>query len=246
MKKFYFFIIFLLFYLTALESTVRADSFLSRILKITGISATPRQLKGIEEDNMKAGGDIWLVNLDQNGILSRIPIADGGYRSPLFLPDDKNILALKGNNIVRISVSNGEAETIYTIKDIVKLVGYDKDDTDKLLVFIEKEGSKPSLSLISLKSGNISSLPYDWEIEDHRKIISNIKEWERDYGNIVVYPKTEKKTGIAGFIEWTDVYIKEGDKLPVNISRCNGINCGQPALSHDNKIVVFIKATGLQ
>lgn len=246
MKKYFYFIIFLLLCLTMLESVALADSLISRLSRIFGITATPRQLRGIEEDNIMAGGDIWLVNLDQRGIMSRIPTTNNGYRSPLFLPGDKSILALKGNNIVRISVANGEAETINTIKDVVKLVGFDKDDMDKLLVLIETKGSKPSLGILSLKSGEMSFLAYNWGLEEHQKIISHIKEWERDYGDIIVYPKTEKKAGMAGFIEFTDVYIKQGDKDTVNISRCNGINCGQPSLSHDSKMVVFIKATGLQ
>lgn len=237
MKRFFFF----LFCLIMLEGEVLADSFVSRVLRITGISASPKQMKGVDDYDMKAGGDIWIANLSPKRILSKVT-TNGGYRSPLFLPGDKGILALKGNNIVRISIADGKAETLYPIKGAAKLVGFDKDDTDKILVLIENENI--SLGLLSLKSGKMTSISYNRELKEHRSIISHIKGWERDYGNIAVYPKTEAKLGMSGSIEWTDVYIKQGDKEPVNLSRCDGINCGQPSLSHDSKKVVFIKAAG--
>ena len=244
MKKFFFLMIFL-FCLTRLESEVLADSFMSGILRFTGITATPKQLKGVDEYNMKAGGDLWEVKLSPKKILSRIT-TDGGYRTPLFLPGDKGILALKGNNVVRISIADGTTETLYAIRDVEKLVGFDKNDQDKVLVLIENEDSNPSLGLLSIKSGEMTSMTYDGKSKEHRSIINHIKGWERNYNNIAVYPKTETKPGMAGSIEWTDVYMKQGDKEPINLSRCNGINCGQPSLSHDGNRVVFVKATGLQ
>jgi hypothetical protein len=56
-----------------------------------------------------------------------------------------------------------------------------------------------------------------------------------------VYVKTESKQGFAGVVEWTDVYLKRGTD-PVNVSRCDGVGCGQPSLSRDGGQVVFVKA----
>jgi hypothetical protein len=87
----------------------------------------------------------------------------------------------------------------------------------------------------------VTPLPHDRSSQEHRDIIAHVKGWERVYGGTSVYVKTEVKQGMSGAVEWTDVYLERGTG-PVNVSRCDGVNCGQPSLSHDRNRVVFIKA----
>jgi hypothetical protein len=54
--------------------------------------------------------------------------------------------------------------------------------------------------------------------------------------------KTESTRGIEGAREWTDVYVQRGSDKGDNISRCDGIDCGQPSLSFDEKAIVYIKS----
>ena len=73
-------------------------------------------------------------------------------------------------------------------------------------------------------------------------MIAHVRDWERVYGSTSVSVKTEVRQGMARAIEWTDVYVTREGTDPVNVSRCDGVTCGQPALSHDGRHVAFVKA----
>ena len=97
------------------------QSFWSTVLRMTGISATPSQLKG-PDDEIQAG-EIWVADLPRK---TRLRITrHGGYRSPVFLAGDEHILALKGNKIIQIPLAGGEPKSLYTLKAVTKLVGVD-------------------------------------------------------------------------------------------------------------------------
>src|SRR5215470_17196282 len=72
-------------------TAARNESFWDIVLRIAGISANPDQLKG-PGDEVEAG-DVCVVNLAELGRYSLR--RDGGYHSPLFRPEDADILALK-------------------------------------------------------------------------------------------------------------------------------------------------------
>jgi hypothetical protein len=214
------------------------QSFWATVLRVTGISATPSQLKG-PDDEIQAG-DIWVADLARKTQL-RVT-RHGGYRSPVFLAGDEHILALKGNTIILIPLSGGEPKSLYTLKEIAKIVGLDKGDPDKALILLQKEAGSDAAGVLSLKSGQVTLLPYDRESQEYGGMISHMKEWERVYGNTKVYVRTESKSDMAGTVGWTDVYLKQGNSSPLNVSRCDGVNCGQPSLSNDGRQVVFVKA----
>ena len=55
--------------------------------------------------------------------------------------------------------------------------------------------------------------------------------------------RKETRSDVTGAVlEWTDVFIKEADKRPRNLSQCDGVNCSQPSLSADRRRVVFVRA----
>ena len=56
------------------------------------------------------------------------------------------------------------------------------------------------------------------------------------------FTKTETKEGLAGAVEWRDVYLKREGRDTVNVSNCDGVNCGQPSLSPSGRWVVYIKS----
>ena len=74
-------------------------------------------------------------------------------------------------------------------------------------------------------------------------MLTHLRGWERVYGNTKVYVKKETRTDLSGLLEWTDVYLKQSDKDPRNVSKCDGINCGQPSSSENGRYVVYVKAT---
>ena len=214
------------------------QSFWATVLRVTGISATPSQLKG-PDDEVQAG-DIWVADLARK---TRLRVTrHGGYRSPVFLAGDEHILALKGNTMIQIPLSGGEPKSLYSLKAVTKIVGVDKGDPDKALILLREAGGSDAAGILALKNGQVTLLSYDRESQDHGGMISHMKDWERVYGDTKVSVRTESKSGMAGTIGWTDVYLKKGTSSPMNVSRCDGVNCGQPSLSHDGRQVVFVKA----
>ena len=215
-----------------------AESFWETVVSFLGISATPSQLKG-PDDEIKAG-EIWVIHLDRK-TPSQITTA-GGYRSPVFMPGDTQILALRGQTLVRISVVGGEPERLLTVPGIIKIVGFHTKDHDKVLMLTQSEADRLMVGLISLQSGQVIPLSYDRQSDIDQRLLSHLQEWERVYDRTAVYVQRETKPGPAGPMEWTDVFLKQGGHEPVNVSQCNEANCGQPSLSHDGRQVVFVKA----
>ena len=81
----------------------------------------------------------------------------------------------------------------------------------------------------------MAPLPYDAKSDGERRMLVQIRGQERVYGDASVYVKTESKRGMTRAIEWTDVYLRRGNQPPQNVSTCDGVNCGQPALSPDGR-----------
>ncbi len=100
------------------------------------------------------------------------------------------------------------------------------------------------LGVLSLKTGKVAPLPYDAASSDQQRMLAQVRGQERVYGDASVYVKTESKAGLSRTIEWTDVYLRRGNAPPQNVSACDGVNCGQPALSPDGRRVAFVKSGG--
>jgi hypothetical protein len=214
-----------------------AEPFLTKVLRVTGISATPSQLKGPGGEGET--GDIWMVNIIQN---TQVQLTrDGDYRSPVFAPGDTHIIALQGNALVRIPKTGGTPEQLHTIKGVTKIVGFDTTDQDQALILLKEDGGL-AVGLLSLTSGHILRLPYDGTSEKHKSMVAHLLEWKRVYSDTTLYVKSKTKRSMAGYVEWTDIYLKHGDTPPRNLSKCDEVNCGQPSLSHDGRQVVYLRA----
>jgi hypothetical protein len=216
---------------------VQAGSFFERLLQVTGISATSGTLKGDEDTELT--GDIIVVDLSRNSFQRLTD--NGGYRSPVFEPGDKAILALKGDTVVRVVLDRGKEEVLYCKKGLTKLVGFDTKDADKLLVLVEGEEGKVSAGFFSLGSGEITTLPYDRNSNDDRRMLGHIRGWERVYGDVRVYPEQRTKRVIGRTVAWTDVFLQRGNEVPLNLSNGDGTGCGQPSLSQNRNLVAYVK-----
>lgn len=204
--------------------------------RFLGISNRPNSLRG---PAVPAEGTVWVVDLT-SGSRKELTI-DGGYRSPIFEGPDHSVLALNGKTVVRITERNEPPQVLWTIDKIVKLVGISVDDRDKLLVVIDDGAGHSSPAGLSVKTGMLIPLPYDARSTEQRRIMEQILGWVRVYDTTIVYTKRESKEDLAGVVEWADVYVKEGSNPPANISKCDGLNCGQPSLSPDGHRVVYIR-----
>lgn len=217
--------------------SARADSLFDRILRVMGISATPSQMKG---DSNVIAGQIWIAEL-KSGRRTALTV-DSGYRWPVYEPGGEGVVALNGERLVRISLKAQEAKVLHTIPGVDKLVGFDVDQRDSLLVVLNDDNAP--LAMVSLKTGQLTPLPYDPKLKVHRSMLSHVKGQERVYATSRVYIKTESKQGLEGTMEWDDVYVRQGDAAPRNVSECDGVACSQPSLSPNGMEVVYIKVSG--
>src|SRR4030042_841504 len=99
----FLFISSLLLFLTAMPHEIHAEPFWQVVLRVTGISATPSQLKSISDE---IEGNIWVVDLTHENRLIK-DTSKGSYHSPVSLPGNQQILALKDGKVVQVSVSGG-------------------------------------------------------------------------------------------------------------------------------------------
>jgi hypothetical protein len=221
-----------------LPTGAAAQSLMEKLLRVSGLTASPTQLRsqGGELD----AGDIWVVALGQRG--PRAVTTDGGYRSPVFSPAG-DIYALKGDALVRLPAQGGAAVALHTLPGVVKLVGFDRNSADEVVVLLDATARSP-LAVVSLRNGAMTPLPSDANSSDEQRILTQIRGQDRVYGDVRVYPETESKRGLARNVEWTDVYLRRGNATPQNVSACDGVNCSQPALSGDGQSVAFVKASG--
>lgn len=218
--------------LPAQAESSNTSSLLETVLDFLGISASPSALKGRGEDLDR--GDVWVAHLD-----SRVRIRrtwDGGYRCPVFVPGDAGIVALKGERLLRIPPWGGEPERLWSIPGVKKIVGFHRRDPDKALTLLETDKGI-SVGVLSLKSGELRLVPYQ-KGDKTRRMLAHLEGWNRVYGGTKVYVETESRLGT----QWTDVYVQRENEPPVNVSWCDGANCGQPSLSPDGKRLVYVKA----
>ena len=214
------------------------ESLLRKLLRITGISATPSQQKTPGEE-MEKGGAIWISD-----IASKTPHKlsnEAGFRSPIFAPNDRAVLAIKTSALWEISLENGASKKLFEVAGVTKMIGTDQDDSDKVLVLVRRESTLVP-ALVSLTSGATTEVPYDPKSSDDRRLLNHLNGWERVYGETKVYPQAQRRESIAGMVEWQDIFLKKGDGEAVNVSRCDGDNCGQPSLSSDQTRIVFVRA----
>ena len=219
-------------------SQTKTESFWDKVLRYAGISHDASNLKAPGDEVVS--GQIWLADLSSRS--TKQMTTSRGYRSPVFVPGGKEILALKGTDVVRVELSGGNAVKRYTVAEITKLVGFSLDDPDTVLVLTGKPAELPTVGLLSLNSGKVTAMPYNPSLGRDLEMIEHLQSWERVYGSTSLYTKRQSKETLYGPVEWTDVYLKSGGDAALDLSQCDGANCGQPSLSADGRYVVFIKS----
>jgi hypothetical protein len=213
------------------------ETFAQRVLRFSGVSANPNTLKGAGDE--LASGQIWMGDL-RSGAVRRIT-EEFGYRSPVYYPNGMDILALQGADVMRISSGGDRPVKLYRIAGITKFIGFGIDDPDQALMLSEDEEGRASPSLLSVKTGAAAPLPYDPQSSRDRQMLENLQGWQRTYSGTTVYVKRESRDTLSGAVEISNVFAKSAGRDPINISRCDMTNCGQPSLSPDGNRVLFIK-----
>jgi hypothetical protein len=213
----------------------RAADLLSQVASFLGISATPSQMKAPDATN---DGDIWIV--DAGGGARTQVTTDGGYSWPVFDPGAARILALKAGELLEIPLAGGRTRRLVSSAGISKLIGFDRERPDRVLIL--RAQTNAEIAVLSLATGEVSTVGYDPQSSADRIFLAHLRGEERAYGNTTLYVRKEGRSDVTGAVlEWTDVFIKEGDKRPRNLSQCDGVNCSQPSLSADRRRVAFVR-----
>lgn len=221
-------------------SKLHTESFWHKVLRVSGIAESPSTLKGPGDE--VEHGQIWVAEIAEGG--TRKLTNSGGFRSPVFMPGGKDILALEGTSVVRVSLPSGKVTNLYAVAGIRKLVGFSRDNPDQVLALVMAHDSSghPGVAFLSVSGGKLDPLSYDPLSSEDRHMLEHLSAWDRDYGETSVYVNQQTKSGMAGTLSWTDVFLKKGSNAPVDVSNCDGINCGQPSLSPDGKLLAFVRA----
>jgi hypothetical protein len=211
----------------------RTETFWQKVMRVLGVSATPGSLRS---PNGEFDGDIWMVTTSTNPTKRQIT-RRGSYRSPVFDSGGTSLLALRGNSLVRVAIASGEAAEIRSVDGVEKLIGFNRDESDQLLII-----ANGAPRFLSIAKGQQVPIPYNANLRDDLAMLNHLRGWARDYGDSRVYVNHERKPALGGDLEWMDVYWKRNSANPVNVSECDGVRCGQPSLSPDGKNVVYIRA----
>jgi len=213
--------------------------WLDTVTRALGISKTPSAMRGPADQPLS--GDIYIVGLD--GEPPRQLTVGGGYRSPVFTADNTALWALKGRSLVSVPLDDGAPREFRVPSGVVKLLGTDRQDADRLLLLMQAAEGTSELAELSLKSGRLTPKAIDRRDRNQRRMLSHLGGQNRDYDGVSIRVRTESKAGVGGHIEWSDIYVQRGREPAINVSRCDGADCGQPALSADRKHVIFIRAS---
>ena len=216
----------------------KPKSFIDRVLDFLSISYTSGALKGPPGD--PSSGQVWIANLKDNSAHSLT--SSGIYRSPIFLAGSADILALRGNDLVRILSAGGEGTKLHSVEGVLKLVGASGSDPNHVLALLRSEGgSHPRVALLAVDTDAITELPYDPGSSRDLQLVEDLQGWSRVSGENRIFVKRQNKESLAGTQEWTDVFLTARGQQPVDVSRCDGVNCGQPSLSQDGSLLVYVK-----
>jgi hypothetical protein len=213
------------------RATAEGDSFLAALLRFTGITATPSTVRG--NDSFKEG-DIWLFDvLGASTSEPRKITKAGNYHTPLWLPGNQSILAMKGDKLVQLNAQGNEEKTLHTLTDSTVLLGFDKNDPNRVLVLQDSLAG-----VLILTNGQITPLPYDKGNPTNRFELDQLSSGFRDYGTSQVSIENQRKVDPKGhFRQVGTVHIRLGKKA-ISIS-CPS-TCSQPALTADGRQLLFI------
>jgi hypothetical protein len=214
------------------------ETFWEWALRFSGISANPNTLKGPGDE--PPSGQVWMADLPSGTRRKITP--DSGYRSPVYFPNGSDILALQGSYVVRISSGGDKPAKLYSVAGVTKLVGFSLGGPAEVLALMEDDAGHVSAARLTVSTGAITPLPYDPQLSRDRQMLEHLQDWQRSYGDTVVYVKRESRQALSGTVQVVNVFLKYPGRDPQNVSACDLASCGQPSLSPDGNRVLFVKA----
>jgi hypothetical protein len=204
----------------------KGEPLLTRILRITGISATSRGLKGGPLPSLR--GDVWVMPADGKDKTQRRLTWDGDYHSPVFTPDDRKLLVLWGQRIVWITSVSGAIDQIsYELPGVVRLVGFEK----------QPDLEKPRVVAITKDAVGLFS-PWDGKFEPFPKAEGDWAARTQLLRGQLRSKDLQLQVGHAGH----ELTLQKNDEGPVVLASAPNVAYIDPTASHDGVIVAFIRA----
>jgi hypothetical protein len=222
----------------ASQSPGRTESFWRKVLRIAGVTVNPSNLRGPRESR---SGTVWMVDTRRHTLSS--VTTGGGYRSPVFELGNQSLLALQGDDLVRIPLAGGSPRKLLSIDGALKIVGLSRDSPDDVLILTRGQGdASVAVGLLSLKSGQATRLEYNPKSDDLR-LVNHLAAWDRDYGDVRLSVRRQRKATPRGVVERARIImIKPPSPEHVDLTPDERVDCLQPSLSWDHYRVAFIKA----
>jgi hypothetical protein len=216
----------------------RSKSFIDRVLEFLSISYTSGAQKGPAGDDLK--GQIWVVDLKSNSTHALTP--GGNYRTPVFVSGSADVLALLDADVVRVPSKGGDGKKLCSVDGILKLVGAGNFDSNQVLVLLRNpSGSHPRVALLAISICAVTDLPYDPVSSQDLQLIENLEGWSSVAGDKRVFVRRQTMEDISGTQEWTDVFLGRNGQEAFDVSQCEGVNCGQPSISNDGSLLVYVR-----
>jgi hypothetical protein len=208
------------------------ESLLSALLRFTGISVTPGTLRSVSN---KTNGYIWLVDtLNEAKAVARKITPDSDYRSPLWIPNSPNFVAIKGDKLVELNADGKLLRERYVLTNNTVLLAFAKQDLNQILVLTDT-----SIGILDYEKGEIKKLANDNDDVDDRYFLDRLRNDFRDYGHATVQINQQKTPLPSGKFKRTEtIVVSLKGKREVSITCAT--ECSQPALSNDGRKLLFM------
>jgi|SRR5271166_586630 len=180
-----------------------------------------------------AAGEVWQFD-SRTGQRRRIGAA-ADLSWPVPSADGSAVYALRGRQVVRVAISNGEETPIGAPADWRKLLGVLPDG---MVIGLVDDDPFPHPALLD-QDGKRTDLPPP-EIKDERKQIGVLLQEARDYADGVRLEVRDSERGGRG----RDVFLIEGASKR-NLTDCGDDLCGQPARSMDGMMFFYVRGVRL-
>ena len=209
------------------EKKQEPEPWYHKLARVLGVDRAPVALKG---PSQSTAGELWITPADHAE--PRRITDGGGFSSPVFQPGGKYVFALDGAELVRAPVAGGAAVKMRSLPGVVKLVGFDAQNTDLVLaIFKGKASGAPAtvdIAMVSVKTGKREMVASRQPADSAE--VTSLLAWQRSYGEVYVLP-IGNEVAVGGI-----------KAVEIPVTDCGTAVCSQPAYSPELKQVAFVRS----
>jgi hypothetical protein len=205
---------------------------LQSLVEMVGLTASPIRVRGNPFE--RAPGSIFLVPAG-GGTAERLT-DETDLESPIFLPGDDSLLALRDGRLVQIDLAGGSPRDVAALPGAVRLLGVDRNDPNGVLVLTVERG-ETRLKFFDRTARHWTIASHAPQGDEDTRLIDYLRGDDRDDGTVALSVQTQTDP----LRNWSDVFIQRGSQAPENLTRGDGVSSRQPALSHGRRYVAFVR-----